>query len=258
MLKLSGIWAGAGTSTELEIRADERPYPAWSGYGADQTMPPERGSVYDLILAAARANLRPHAVVADGDSLATYLDAFDRVNEQISIADRRFVLIHAGFADAAQQERIKRLGIVLTIHAGHLWRVGRSRTEGVSADRLGTYVPLRSYVENGVPFVLATDNVPINPLRAIWAAVARQDEATGEVIAPEQRITREDALRAMTTSGAFLSFDEDERGSIEVGKLADLVVLDKDLLTVRENEIKDIEVAMTIVGGRVVYQNGLE
>ncbi len=84
-------------------------------------------------------------------------------------------------------------------------------------------------------------------------AVARKDEATGTIIAPGQRISREDALRAMTTNGAFLTFDENERGSIELGKLADLVVLTDDYLTVPEDEIKDLKPVMTMVGGQFVY-----
>ena len=252
MLKLSGIYAAVGTSLELEIRSQERPYPAWAGYGVDQTLPPERGSLDELILAAARAKLRPNAI-AVGSNLALYLDAFDRVNEQISISDRRFVLIHVGYASEAQQYLIKKLGVVPTIHAGQLWRSGLASTEGVSAEEVNAYIPLKSYVEKEIPFVLSTDNVPIHPLRALWAAVTRKDEATGRVIGPQQRISRQDALRALTINGAYLSFDEHNRGSIELGKLADLVVLSGDVLTVPEDEIKAIEVLMTMVGGRVVY-----
>ncbi len=252
MLKLSGIYAAVGTSPELEIRSRERPYPAWAGYGADQTLPPERGSLYELILAAARANLRPNAI-AVGPNLGLYLDAFERVDEQISIADRRFVLIHVGYADEAQQDLMQRLGVIPTIHAGQLWRSGLASTEGVSDERLNTYIPLQSYVEKDIPFVMVTDNVPISPLRALWAAVARRDEATGRVVAPQQRVSREDALRALTINGAYLSHDEQRRGSIELEKLADLVVLSDDLLSVPEDEIKEIEVLMTMVDGRVVY-----
>ena len=143
--------------------------------------------------------------------------------------------------------------MVPTIHAGQLWRSGLASTEGVSAEEVNAYIPLKSYVEKEIPFVLSTDNVPIHPLRALWAAVTRKDEANGRVIGPQQRISRQDALRALTINGAYLSFDEHNRGSIELGKLADLVVLSGDVLTVPEDEIKAIEVLMTMVGGRVVY-----
>lgn len=77
---------------------------------------------------------------------------------------------------------------------------------------------------------------------------------TNERIAPTQAITRAEALRCSTVNGAYLSFDEDKRGSIEVSKLADLAVLSADLLTVQENRIRDITSLLTIVGGRVVYE----
>ena len=252
MLKLSGIYAAVGTSPQFEIRSRERPYPGWAGYGVDHTLPPDRGSLRELILGAAGANLRPSAV-ARAENFESYLDAFEQANAQVPISDRRFVLVHVGYADEAQQDQIKRLGVVPTIHAGFLWKRGLANTAAASDEQLNNYLPLRSYVEKGIPFVMATDNVPVNPLRALWAAVARKDEATGTVIAPEQKISREDALRAMTINGAYLAFAEHERGSIELGKLADLVVLAGDLLTVPEDEIKDLEVLMTMVGGNVVY-----
>lgn len=252
MLELSGIYAAVGTSPQLEIRARERPYPGWAGYGVDHTLPPARGSLRELIMGAGRANLRPVAV-ARGENLDRYLGIFDELNQQIPISDRRFVLVHVEYADARQQDLMRRLGVVPTIHAGFLWKRGLTNTANASAAQLATYLPLRSYVERGIPFVLATDNVPVSPFRALWAAVARKDEATGAVIVPEQRISREEALRAMTINGAYLTFDEHERGSIELGKLADLAVLTDDYLTVPEDAIKDLEAVMTMVGGQVVY-----
>ena len=252
MLELSGIYAFVGTSPQFEIRARERPYPGWAGYGVDHTLPPERGSLRDVIMGAAEANLRPVAV-ARGENFDRYLGLFDEVDGQTPIADRRFVLVHVEYADEDQQNLMKRLGVVPTIHAGFLWKRGLTNTANATEEELSTYVPLRDYVEKGIPFVMATDNVPVSPFRALWAAVARKDEATGTVIVPEQKISREDALRAMTINGAYLTFDEETRGSIELGKLADLVVLADDLLTIPEDDIKDLEVVMTMVGGDVVY-----
>ena len=88
----------------------------------------------------------------------------------------------------------------------------------------------------------------------MWEAVARTDRARGEVIAPGQRLSREDALRAATIDGAYITFEEDEKGSLEVGKLADFACLTGDPLSVPEDEIKDIVAEFTIVGGEIVYQ----
>lgn len=253
MLKLNGIHAAVGRSAQLEIRSPERPYPGWAGYGTDQILPTERGSLYDLILASAKADLRPNAITV-GPNIDRYLDVYERVNEEVPIADLRPVMIHVDFADEETLDRMKRLGVVPTILAGQLWKTGMAKTAGAGPEELETYIPLKRYVEKGIPFVLSTDNVPIDPLRALWAAVVRTDEATGTVITPGQKISREDALRALTINGAYLSFDENERGSIEPGKLADLAVLSEDVLAVPEDDIKDIKVLMTMVGGDIVYR----
>ena len=252
MLELSGIYTVVGSSPQFEIRARERPYPGWAGYGVDHTLSPERGSLRDLIMGTAEANLRPVAV-ARGENFDRYLGLFDEVDQQTRIAGRRFVLVHVEYADEDQQNLMKRLGVVPTIHAGFLWKRGLSNTVGATEEELSRYLPLRSYVDKDIPFVMATDNVPVSPFRAIWAAVARKDEATGTVIVPEQKISREDALRSMTINGAYLSFDEHNRGSIELGKLADLVVLADDFMTIPEDDIKDLEVVMTMMDGQIVY-----
>jgi len=108
-------------------------------------------------------------------------------------------------------------------------------------------------MEQGIPTVLCTDNVPPSMLHAIWATVSRKDRLTGQVISPSQRLSREQALRGATINGAYLLFAEDKIGSIEHGKLADLAVLDEDIMSCPEDKIKDIKVLMTMVGGRPVY-----
>ena len=84
--------------------------------------------------------------------------------------------------------------------------------------------------------------------------MTRKDRRTGKSIAPHQRLGREDALRAMTIQGAYLSFDEDHRGSIETGKLADLAVLSDNLLTCDDDAIETLQVELTMVGGDIVHQ----
>ncbi len=249
------MFVAVGTSPQLDIRRRARPYSGWAGYSVDQFLPSQRSSIYELVLAAARSNVRVNAIAATPKLLAEYLQAFEAVNDQIPIKGRRFVLIHVGFASEEQQEQMKRLGVVPTVHVNAmLWKAGSKRIAGLTADQLSAYVPLNSYADQGIPFVLATDNIPIDPLQTFWVAVSRQDRETGQVIAPDQRISRAEALRALTINGAYLSFDESNRGSIEVGKRADLVVLSDDLLTIPDTEIRDIDVLRTMVGGRYVYQ----
>jgi len=87
----------------------------------------------------------------------------------------------------------------------------------------------------------------------VWQSVARKDRVTGNVIAPSQKISRQDALRAATINGAYLTFEEKEKGSLEVGKLADFVCLNADPMSVAEDDLKELKAEFTVVGGRTVY-----
>ena len=95
---------------------------------------------------------------------------------------------------------------------------------------------------------------PYNPFLGMWITLARQPRWTDKPLHPEERITREQAIRLYTINNAFLTFEEKEKGSLEPGKLADLVVIDRDILTCREDEVKDIQVLRTYLGGKQVYQ----
>ena len=102
-------------------------------------------------------------------------------------------------------------------------------------------------------FGLATDNVPVSMFHPIWHCVARYNRQVDGAIAPGQAITRAEALRAATMGGAALSLEENEKGSLEPGKLADFAVLSDDPLTCSEDALRDITAELTVVGGRVVH-----
>src|SRR5215467_215687 len=109
-------------------------------------------------------------------------------------------------------------------------------------------------IDGGVNVGLVTDNVPISMFWPIWEVVARLDRVTNERVAPEQALTRAEALRCATINNAYLTFDEGKKGSLEPGKLADLAVLSTDPLSVEEIGIRDVTAQMTMVGGNVVYE----
>jgi hypothetical protein len=92
-------------------------------------------------------------------------------------------------------------------------------------------------------------------MKTLWGAITREDAATGQIVVEDQIISRPDALRAFTINGAYLSFEEDQKGSIEIGKFADLAVLSADLLTVPADEVHDIQVLLTMVGGITVFKS---
>jgi predicted amidohydrolase YtcJ len=129
-------------------------------------------------------------------------------------------------------------------------------------DRMKDFQPYRSLFAAGIIVAGGSDHMikfdprqainPFHPFFGMWMAITRK-LTDGSVLNPGERITREQALRMWTLNAAYLSFDEKQKGSIEPGKLSDLVILTKDLLTCPEDEIQDIEAQATMVGGRFVY-----
>ena len=113
---------------------------------------------------------------------------------------------------------------------------------------------LRDLIDAGVNVGLVTDNVPVSMFWPVWQSIARHDRVTHQPVSPGQAITRAEAVRCATHNNAFLTFDEDKKGSLEPGKLADLAVLSADPLAVVEDSIRDITADMTMVGGRIVHQ----
>ena len=95
---------------------------------------------------------------------------------------------------------------------------------------------------------------PISPWWGIYAAVARQDMTTGEILAPEERLTVPEAIKLYTLNGAYVGFEEKEKGSLETGKLADFIVVDRDIFTVPLEQLKDVKVLGTYIGGEFLYQ----
>jgi len=113
--------------------------------------------------------------------------------------------------------------------------------------------PLRSPMDHGIFVALSSDILPIGPMVGIYAAVTRKG-ASGAVFAPEERLTMEEAIRGYTRNGAYMTFEEDIKGTLEPGKLADMIILSGDLLTIDPERILDVMVEKTIVGGRVVFE----
>jgi predicted amidohydrolase YtcJ len=115
--------------------------------------------------------------------------------------------------------------------------------------------PLRTYLDQGLVVSLGTDAsvVPYPPLWVFYHFVTR-NTISGGVLGPDQKITRQEALKAQTINNAYTTFEEKTKGSIEPGKFADLVVLDEDIMTTPEKSIESMKVLMTMVGGKIVYQ----
>jgi hypothetical protein len=193
-----------------------------------------------------------HAV---GDAaIDQVLAAYEAANAEKTIAGRRWGIEHAFMARDDQFPRMKRLGLALSAQH-HLYVAAPSLVKYWGPDRAARTTPVRAMLDAGLPVSIGTDSavVPYPPLWAIYHFVTRDTISAG-VLGRDQRITREEALRANTMGGAWLTLEERTKGSIEAGKLADLVVLSDDIMTCPEKRIEQMQVEMTMVGGRVVYE----
>ena len=171
--------------------------------------------------------------------------------------DARHVFTHIPYPTQENIDTMKRLGIIADLQVNRIYHLAddAEETESVDPNRphLGSR-PVATYRDAGIPVILSSDQAPIGPLFSIWEAVNRVRKSE-KVYQPEEKLTLEEAIRAVTITSAWTFFEDDVKGSIEAGKFADLVVLGKDLLTVDPMEIKDILVLMTFTGGKLVYVN---
>jgi predicted amidohydrolase YtcJ len=153
---------------------------------------------------------------------------------------------------------MQRLGVLASFFAVHTYFWGdRHRRLFLGPGRAQRIDPLNSALGREIHFALHSDCpvTPVSPLGSIWSAVTRITRE-GQILGPEQRILARDALRAFTLDAAYLAHEDHLKGSLVPGKLADFVVLDKDPLAIAAEQIKDIQVAQTVVGGEIIYADG--
>lgn len=208
-----------------------------SRYTAEELAPFEK-----IAAAAAAGGWHVHDHAMQDSTISAYLDIFERVAPLGSID--RWTLAHCDLISPANIARAKQLGLTLAIHNKTAKPAGRD----------GDSPPLKAIQDSGIIWGLGSDGgvvAPVNPFTTLWWAT------TGSIfpdrVAIRDPVTREQALIAHTRSNAWLLFKEQELGSLEPGKLADFLVLDRDYLTVPESEIREIRPVMTVVGGRVVH-----
>ena len=213
--------------------------------------------LYAWSSAADKANL--HVIVhAIGDrAINLQLNIFERVERENGPRDRRFRIEHAQHIAPADIPRFAQLGVIPSMQPYHAIDDGRWAEKVIGPERAKTTYAFRSLRDAGARLAFGSDwfVAPATPLEGIYAAVTRRtlDDKHPDGWVPEQKITVEDALRAYTTGGAYASFREHEIGSLGVGKLADIVIIDRDLTKIPPETIRDAKIDYTIVGGRIVF-----
>ncbi len=235
-----------------------------------QTNPDARGTLFiepaklKRIFAAARdMGWQLTAHVQGGAAIDNLLDAFEALDKEKPIAPTRSHIMHGSFMSREAIDRAKKMGILYDAQPDWLHFDVPALEQVFGYQNMRYFFPLRSIIDAGIPVAGGSDHMmghdkrtavnPYDPFFNMWQAITRKT-TQGKVIYPQERITRVEALRMWTTWAAYMEFSEKTKGSIEAGKLADLVVIDRDYLTCPEDDIKKIDPVMVILDGKIRKQ----
>ncbi|MGO9203060.1 MAG: amidohydrolase [Limisphaerales bacterium] len=232
--------------------------PAYRGV---RFIPEER--LRDMVRAAAAAGLQFTAHSVGDGAVQALLDAYEEVGKELPLRRTRPCVSHSNFMSREAIDQAARLGVMLDIQPAWLYLDTRTLVKQFGYERLRYFQPLRSIFEAGVIAGGGSDhmqklgslrsNNPYNPFLGMAAAITRKARWYEGRLHPEEALSREQALRFYTINSAAVMFLDDDAGSLEPGKLADLIVLDRDLLTCPEERILGTQVLQTYFGGKLVY-----
>jgi predicted amidohydrolase YtcJ len=248
---MSGLYTHIGRTPADDVRASAGSYTGWAGFNSNHGLPREQ--VKDLLLHCARNDIRATSI--GGGAGLEMLDLYEEVDRQIPLKGRRWVVSHINVISPHDLERIVKMGLVLTTHTNnYLYKSLAANAGKLKPEQYDEIVPLNTLREAGVIASLATDNTPVSLWYPVKQTVARSDIRTKQVFGEKQALSRMEALRCATVNGAYLTFDEAKKGSLEPGKFADLTVPSADPLTIAEDKLGDTSALMTMVGGKIVHE----
>ena len=253
-LKIGGVKLGVDGGFEGGLMREpyEEPWGEGGAFSGLQTVPREPFVETVRALHASGWRVATHAV---GDAaIDLVLDAYEVANADAPLQGLRWVIEHGFIPRDDQFPRMRALGLSVAAQ-DHLYLAAPSLAEYWGEDRAAWTTPLRAYLDADIPVSLGTDSpvVPYDPWWVLHHFTTRETISAG-VFGADQRVTRLEALRAATEGYAYLTFSEDERGSLEVGKLADLAVTAMDYLTCADPCLESMQVDLTVVGGRIVWE----
>jgi len=247
--RIEGICVDVANDQAAAIIGEDYPYEAWAGHFY-HSLTHER--FVEIGIHAARHGIRLNCLICY--DLERVLRAYEAIDAVVSIHDMRWVMIHVIEASDDQIQRMKKLGIIATITPNFMYMA----SDRFNLHEIGEHaMPIRKLLDAGVPVALSSDNVPYSMLWTMWESLARWD-ADSERRIGDSRLTREEAFRLITQTGPLLTWEEDRKGTLEIGKFGDIVVLDEDPLACEEDRIKDIGVLRTFVGGFEAFGPGHE
>jgi predicted amidohydrolase YtcJ len=253
---LKGFADGSLGSTTALFYEPYRDDPATSGIAGDEMYP--EGAMLERALKADKVGLQImiHAIGDRANDLI--LTVFEQVESENGNRDRRFRIEHAQHLRSQDIPRFARDKIIASMQPYHAIDDGRWAEKRIGKERAKTTYAFRSLLDSGATLAFGSDwtVAPLNPVLGIYAAATRRtlDGKNSKGWIPEQKISVEEAVRAYTIGSAYAEFQETVKGTITIGKLADLVILSRDIFKIDPKDIENVTVALTMVDGRIVYE----
>ena len=245
------------------------PYGPYGRQLYGQTNPDARGTLFvdrekltRIFRAARNKGWQVTSHAQGGAAIDVLLDAFEALDKEKPIRPTRSHVMHGSFMSEEAIARMKKMGIIADVQGGWLHFDVPALEQVFGYKNMRYFFPLQSYLKAGIVIAGGSDHMighdknravnAFNPFFNMWMSISRKTRE-GKLIYAEEKITREQALRMYTNGSAYLHFSEKTLGSLEAGKLADLVVIDRDFMTCPEDEIRRIEPLATVVEGKVIY-----
>jgi predicted amidohydrolase YtcJ len=200
--------------------------------------------------------------VGDG-AVHTLIDAYAAIDREQPIRDKRLCITHCNFMSSQAIDRMKTLGIVADMQPAWLYLDGKTLLRQFGEQRLRYFQPYQTLFREGVAVGGGSDHMqkigslrsvnPYNPFLGMWITLVRRPRGMSEPLWAEECLSRQQAIQLYTINNAFLTFEEQQKGSLQAGKLADFIVIDRDILNCEVDEVKEISVLQTYLGGELVF-----
>ena len=208
-------------------------------------------------MASDKAGLQLCIHAIGDQAISMTLDLFNQVEAANAYADRRFRIEHSQHVAPKDFERYARMKVIASVEPYHAIDDGRWAEKRIGPERIKTTYAFKTFLDKGVRLAIGTDwNVaPLSPMLTIHAAVTRAtlDGKNPDGWVPEQKISVAQTVEGYTLGAAFAEFQENDKGSLSPGKLADMVLLSDDIFSISPQAIREVKVLKTIVGGKLVW-----
>jgi predicted amidohydrolase YtcJ len=252
---LDGGVEGARLREPYRIVPGEQPRSDY--HGLLMTPPGGEDEFVDALRLVAEAGLQAQTHGVGDEAIDVIVRAYERVNRDVTIRDLRWVLMHVFLPTDAALATMRKIDVLATVQ-DHPVLLGHNKRRWWGDERAAAAIPIRKLIDAGLTVGGGSDGpvVPVDPFLSMWWMVTRQT-LKGYALGPEHSITAQEALELYTINNARILGVEDDRGSIEAGKLADLAVLSQDILAVEPDDIRNTTALLTMVGGKVVHRAGM-